>query len=452
MRTVIIGAGTVGYHLASHLTREDHDIIVLDRSPDRLARIEERLDVQTLVGDGCDPRLLGQAIGGKGQCLVLAVTDTDAVNLVVSFAAKRLGATRTVARVRSRFYLDAAHVNFRDPLGIDVLLSPEILTALELANFVDNPAAFAIASLAQGRIQVRTVMLSPFSEFSTRHLRELSLPAGVLVAAIRRGTRVFTPRGDATLEAGDRVMLIGLPSVIDKVHPVFDTEQDTTTGRCQRVAIAGAGETGLFLAQRLEERGHHVTLIDIDRARCEIASEALDHSIVLHGDCTDVQFLREERLERAGYFVAVTGDDESNIMSALLAKELHIDKTACLIDRPDYVRVVERVGIDIAMSPRIVAANRILKLLRQGRIRSVTLLEDGAIEVAEYQALASSEVVGTALKDAKLPKNALVGAIVRGSEVMIPRGDDEVRPGDIVITVAEQEAADEIDDLFRHAG
>ncbi|MDK2972144.1 MAG: trk/ktr system potassium uptake protein [Candidatus Sumerlaeota bacterium] len=450
MRVIVVGAGTVGSNIAMHLAREQHEVIVLDKKADKLADVEDHADVQTLAGDGCDPSVLRRALGeGEATSLLLAVTESDPMNLVVAYAAKRLGVPRVVARVRHRYHLDPAPVNFRDPLGIDLLLSPEMLSAHELSNFVENPAALAFASLSHGRVQIRTVMLSPFSELCMRPLRELSLPQGVLVGAVRRGKETFIPRGDAALEAGDHVTLIGLPEVIEQVHPKFDTEQETRAVGGQRVAIAGAGETGLYLAELLEERHHKVTVIDQDRRRCELASERLDKATVLHGDCTNVQFLREEQVGHMDYYIAATGDDESNVMSALLARELKVDKTACLIDRPDYVRVVEMVGIDVAISPRIVAANRIMTLVKQGRIKSVTLLEEGAVEVTEYQALSKSPIVGTALKNVELPKGTLIGAIVRGQNVSIPRGDSIIRPGELVITLSEAGASESLNKLFQ---
>lgn len=448
MRVIVVGAGTVGSNIASHLARDRHEVIVLDRNPARISEVEDHLDVQTIAGDAVDPHVLRTSMAGQPTELLLALTEADNTNLIIAYAAKKLGIARVVARVRSRYYLETGTVNFRDPLGIDLLLSPEILSAQELATFVENPAALAFVALAQGRVQLRTVLASPFSEHNLKSMKEIVLPPGVLVAAVRRGKEIFIPRGEDTIEAGDHVTLIGLPTSIDQAHPQFDTEQDTQTARKLHVAVAGAGETGLYLAELLEARNHDVTLIERNRQRCEIASERLHSTVVLHGDCTNIQFLREERIDRMDYFIAVTGDDESNVMAALLARELKVDKTACLIDRPDYVRIAEKVGIDVAISPRIVAANRIMTLVKKGRIRSVTLLEEGAVEVTEYQALSRSPIVGRTLKEVELPQGTLIGGIVRGPNVVIPRGPDMIRPGDIVITISAARSSDELSRLF----
>lgn len=446
---VVVGAGTVGSNITQYLTRDDHEVIVLDRNPDKLRELEDHLDVQTFAGDASNPAILKKIMEIGEVTLLLAVTEQDSTNLIIGYAAKTLGIPRVVARVRSPHLLDSTHVNFREPLGIDLLISPEILTAQELAKFVENPAALATASLAQGRVEIRTVMLSPFSKFCDVSLRDLQLPPGVLLAVIRRAGQVFIPKGDDTLVGGDHVTLIGLPQILEHIHPEFDTEQNTKSGAKLKVAIAGAGETGLYLAQELESQGHKVTLIDKNRARLEFVGEVLHKTRLLYGDATQIQFLREEGLGEMDYFFSTTGDDEDNVMSALLARELKIRHTACIIDRPDYVRVVERVGIDIALSPRIIAANRVMTLVKQGKIRSVTLLEEGAVEITEYQALSKSFIVGKALKDVVLPKGVLIGAIVAGESVTIPRGNHIIRPRDIVITVAEAEMADTLDQLFR---
>ena len=448
MRIIVVGAGTVGSNIAQYLNRDNHEVIVIDRKPEKLRDLEDHLDVQTFSGDAANPETLQKIMALGDVQLLLALTELDAMNLIIGYTAKNLGIPKVVARVRNQYFMQNPSVNFREPLGIDLLISPEILTALELAKFVENPAALASASLAQGRVEIRTVMLSPFSEFSTAQLKTLKLPDGVLIASIRRGTEVFIPRGDDALMAGDHVMLIGLPQVLEAVHPLFDTEQNTKSGSRHRVAIAGAGETGLFLAQNLETQGHRVTLIDKNRERLEYVGERLQKTRLLHGDATQIQFLREEGIAEMDYFFATTGEDEDNVMSALLARELKVKRTACIIDRPDYVRVVERVGIDYALSPRIIAANRVMTLVKQGRVRSVTLLEEGDVEVSEYQALSKSKIVGQPLKDITLPKGLLLGALVAGDSVSIPRGNSIVRPRDVVITVALAGMSDSLDQLF----
>lgn len=445
MKTIVVGAGTVGNNMASILTREGHDVTLVDAQRSRLQTAEEQLDVRTLAGNACDPGVLHEA-RVEDSDLTLAVTDRDETNLICAYTAKRLGSKRVVARVRQRFFYDVSEVNVRDPLGIDLLISPEILAAYELANFVEVPSALALVSLARGRVQLRTLRLAAGTTYVGKTLRDLRLPEGLLIAGLRRGEEVFIARGNTRLEAEDRVTLIGLPEVIERVASGFDPTAGTQA--LATVAIAGAGETGLFLAELLEKRGHEVTVIERDPERAQLAGQRLDRAKVLLGDASDINFLKEERIDRANYYIATTGDDENNIMSSLLAKELGVRKAACLIDRPDYARIVEKLGIDIALSPRIVVANRILAMVKRGRIRSVTLLENGEMELNEFEAVSRSTIVGQPLKDVAVPEGALIGAIVRGGTVRIPRGDDIIRPGSIVIAVVRPAFAEQLDDLF----
>jgi trk system potassium uptake protein TrkA len=448
LRIIVVGAGTVGSNIAKFLAREDHDVVVLDLDPTRLAAVENEMDVQVFHGNACDPGVLRTVSVGETD-LLLAATERDETNMLAAFAAKRMGCARVAARVRSRFYYDAHDVNFRDPLGIDLLISPEISTASELATFVSFPNALALTTMARGRIQLRTIKLSPDSQFVGRTVRECAVPSGMLVASIRRENEVMIARGNSILEAGDRITLIGLPEVLDKGTPLFDLQPAATS--LAGVVIAGGGETGLYLAELLEKRGHHITLIERNRLRAEVAGERLQNARILHGDATDIQLLREERIGRADYFIALTGDDENNVMSSLLARELGVSKTACLIDRPDYTRIVEKIGIDFAISPRIVVANRVLALVKRGRISSVTLLEDGELEVSEYQAQSRSPVVGQALKEIAVPPSGLIGAVLQGGQAVIPRGDYIIKPGAIVIGVTLASEAEKLDRLFANS-
>lgn len=445
MRIIVVGAGTVGSSIASYLSRDRHDVIVIDANHGRLSSTEEEMDVQVLAGNGCEPATLRTA-GAPTADLLLAVTEKDETNLICAYTAKRLGCRRVVARVRSRFYDDTNDVNFKHPLGIDLLISPEISTASELATFVSFPNALALTTMARGRVQLRTLKLAPDSAHVGKQVRSIAVPSGVLIASIRRENQVMIARGNTTLEAHDRVTLIGVPEVLDKATEAFDRQPPPE--RFASIVIAGAGETGMYLAELLENRGHEVTIIERDRHRADYVSERLRRTRILLGDATEALLLREERIGRADYFIGLTGDDESNIMSSLVAKELGVQKTACLIDRPDYARIVEKIGINVAISPRFVVANRVLALIKRGRISSVTLLEDGELEATEYQALSRSAVVGQPLRDIVVPPTGLIGAVLQSNQLTIPRGDYVIQPGSTVITLSLTSEAEAMDALF----
>lgn len=449
MKVVVAGAGTVGSNIALFLTREKHEVILVDNARSALVRAEELLDVQTIRGNACDPALLRE-VGMEDTDLFLSVTEADETNLIAAFTAKTLKARRVVARARSRFYMDQAELNLRAPLGIDMIISPELLAANELARFVESPTALSQAGLAEGRIQLLAVKIAPQSPYAGHKLRDVQIPEGVLIASLRREDVAMIARGDTELHPGDRVTLIGLPDALERALPKLT--EVSKAARNPSVVIAGAGETGLFLAEQLERRGHDVTILEISRERAIYAGERLRKTMVLRGDATEINTLREERVGSADYYIAAMGDDENNIMSSLLAKELGTPKVACLIDRPDYTRIVQKMGVDDVISPRIVVANRVLAMVKRGRIRSVTLLEEGALEISEYQALSTSPIVGRPLRDVDMPKDALIGAMLQGNEVVIPRGDHVIRPGSIVIGVATAEASERLDALFAGQG
>lgn len=445
MKIIVVGAGTVGSSIANFLTREGHEVIVLDAVRAKLLAVEEQLDVQTITGNACDPAVLRQVEIEKSD-LLLAVTEKDETNLICAYTAKRLNCKRVIARVRSRFFYEMEGVNFRTPLGIDLLISPEILTAYELANFVSVPNALAVASLARGRVELRTVKCATGSPFTGSALKNLQFPAGTLVASIRRDGQVMIARGNTIIQEDDRITLVGLPESVSRLSEQFVGVKHS--GKPGDVCIAGAGETGMVLADLLEKRGHRVVLIEWNRDRAQLAGEKLQSARVLVGDATEVNLLREERIGDLDYFIGATGDDENNIMASLLAKELGVRRTACLIDRPDYGRVVEKIGIDVALSPRFVVANRVLAMVKGGRIRSVTLLDEGELEVIEYQALSKSRMTGTPLRDIEIPDSALIGAVVQGDQVFIPRGDSVIKPGSIVIAISTADGAERLDELF----
>lgn len=446
MNVIIIGAGTVGSNIADYLSRDEHDIVVIDHSRERLAELSERLDVATLLGHGSDPAVIERA-GAAAASLLLSLTSNDELNLMAAFTGKLLGVRRTVARVRRRAFLERSDLNFKSLLDIDLLLSPEVLTAQEIVKFVDNPVAFSVETYARGRVEMRRYAIAEECPAAHKTLRDLKIPAGALVVSIIRNDAVIIPTGADTIEPGDRVALLGMPRQIAEAQKLFSAEPHEAAGR-QNVIIAGGGETGFYLAEILEERGHQIKLMDTDRERCDYLSERLKTVTVVHGDARSTPFLREERVGGADVFIATTGDDETNVMSSLLARSLGVEKTCCLVSRPDYLPVVEKTGIDLALSPRLVTANKVMSLVRRGRIRSLSILEEGKAEIVEFQVPRGSAVANHSLKEIPWPSGCLVATIVHKGQVQTPRGASVVRAGDILIIVGLHESIDTVEDLL----
>jgi trk system potassium uptake protein TrkA len=444
MDIIIVGAGTIGRSIAGLLVQENHNVTLVDSSLKRLEEIAATLDLHTLQGWGSDYEVLELA-GAEQADLLLAVTDHDEVNLLSAHAAKRLGTNKTVARVSRHCYLNSVRLNYRALLDIDLVLSPEVLTAVEIVKFLDNPDALALEHFAHGRVQLRKVVIAADSPLVRTPLKELTLPEGVLVVSIVRGEEIVIPKGDDVFAAGDKVIFMGLAEMTHVTQQAFHESKE----EIQSIVIAGGGETGLFLAQTLEKRRYRVKLIESDRERCNYLSRLLDRVTIINGDATDAQFLKEERISGADVYIAVTGDEEVNIMSSLLAKELGARQCITKVERPDYISIMERSGIDLALSPRLVTANKVISLLKRGKIKSLSILEEGKAEVIEFQAAEGAAVVNRPLAEVEFPTGCLVGAIVHLGKVKVPRGRNIIYPGDLVIVFCLAKVAEEVEKLFQ---
>lgn len=443
-KIIVVGAGTVGSHVSELLARERREVVVIDLDREKLERISNRMDVQTLVGHGADPAIMKTA-GVEDARLVLAMTNLDEVNLLTGFTAKKLGAAKCVVRARSPWFLDSNILNFPAGLGIDLILNPEHLTAMEVIRFLDDPDALVLAQFARGRVHVRSFILDPTSSFAGCTLRDCKLPAGVLVAVISHEGAAVIPKGDSVLNAGDKLTLVGLPEPLREVQRLLHAPSE----RVRNVTIAGGGNTGLFLANVLERRDYHIKIIDSDKDRCEYLSERLDRAQVVYGDATDMGFLKEERAGDADVAVGVMGDDEENLMFCLLAKELGVPQTVINISRPDYASLVEKFGISLALSPRHIMAEKVLAMISIGRVQAVTLLEEGRVEVLEVVAEIGSPIIGKPLAEVTLPEGSLIGAVVHLGQTIIPRGQTKIEAGDIVIVIGKTDVMDEVAKKFR---
>jgi len=447
MEIVVIGAGQAGTHIAAVLSQEGHDITLIDVDRERLERASERLDVRTLCEHGASPQVLEKA-GAARADLVAAVTHSDEVNLIAAVTARQLGAKRTAARVYNRAYHGGGKIEYRNILGIDLIISPQTLAAFEIAKMIENPAAVAVETFAQGKVQMRQMVVRNGTPGVGRKIRDLFPPgrnSGILAVSLSRGSTISIPGPDDVVNEGDRVTVIMPSGRTDEARKLFgDLEKGAAT-----VVIAGGGTTAMMLAQILEARDVDVKLIEENRERCQALSRVLGTTHVIHGDASRRGVQEEERVGLAGAFVALTGEDELNLMSSLQAKELGVRRTIVVVNRVDYAPLVERVGIDHAVSPRILTGNRVLTLVGGLAIESVAILQDGKAEVVEMTAQSGSAVVGKALGSGiRTPKGSILGALVRDDEVIIPKGGDRIEAEDTVIAFALSSVVEELGALF----
>lgn len=448
MEAIVIGAGQAGSHIAQVLSQEKHSVTMIDVDRGRLMHAEENLDVRTICEHGASPQIL-EIAGAARADLVAAVTNSDEVNLIAAATAKQLGAIRSAARVYNQAYHKSGKIEYQNLLDIDMIISPQSITAFEIAKLIENPAAVAVESFAQEKVQMRQMVVPDDSPASGKRISDLFPPdreLESLVVSLTRGRDMTIPGPEDVLCSGDRVTVIMPSGRARAVRRIF---KDVEEG-AENVVIAGGGTTALMLAQILEARDVTVTLLEGHRDRCDALARILSRTRIIHGDATRLAVLEEERVGDADVFVALCGNDEVNLMSSLQAKQMGVSHIVVAVNRADYAPLVEQVGIDHAVSPRILTGNRILTLAGGSNIRSMALLQEGKAEVVELTAEPNAPAVNRMLGDElRFPKGVIIGALVRGESVLVPRGGDMILAGDTVIAFVLSDVLDELETMFQ---
>ncbi len=446
MKVLIVGGGEVGFNLARRLSEEHQDVILIESNPERAEFASQQLDVLTIAGNGASLPVLERA-GVRGARMLLAVTSQDEVNLIACLAASRMGVRYTIARVSNPEYHTRGSVLSREALGIDLLINPERECALETYQLLQSGAATDVAQFAEGRVQLLGIVVrrgAPVAGKTLVQIGEELRDFHFVTAAIVRDGRTIIPDGDDRVEAGDLVYVLAPSSEVTSVPPLAGHDRHPL----RRVMIAGGSTEGEYLAELFEEHGIECTVLDHDRRRCLELAEKLPRTLVLHADATDLELLEMEGVAGLDGFIAATGHDETNMLSSLVAKTVGARKVVSLVNKFDYLPLVAKVGIDAAVSPRMATVNAILRYVRRGRVMTVAALKGIDAEAIEFNVGPNARVAGKALRELRFPKGALVGTILRGDEIVIPRGDDEILPGDEVIVFALPEAISEIERLF----
>lgn len=437
MNIFIAGGGRVGFHLAHLLSRENQDVTVIEQSADQLEQIDYALDVSTAQGDGSSVLLL-QSLNVGAADLFVASMGNDEKNLIAAATAKGLGAKRVVARVDNPMYMQS-NILYETVLGVDYILSPDSLAALEIANYIEHPSILSSLDFGGGRAQMRLVRAVKSPTGNGKTLKDVVQPrSGVLLGVIERDGQCIIPHGDSVVEPGDLVTLIGEKDSLDKVQKLFHGQEV----RPRRIAIMGGGTIGLRLAQALEDKVKTVKVFERHEGRSRRLAAKLNKAKVVMRDATSRVALEQEHVDSMDMFVATTGDDERNIMAAVLAKEAGAKSVVAIVHQPDFAPLVKRLGIDLAVTPRASIADRILKMIYRGNVTSLAVLGDGQVEVIEIKVDEGTPVLGKELRDVRMPRGTLVGIILRGDKVLIPSGADEIHAGDSVILIAESRAMD----------
>jgi trk system potassium uptake protein len=442
MRTVIIGAGEVGSNTARMLSEEGHDVVLIEQDETLVERASEHLDALVIHGNGASPKLLAEA-GIEKADLLVAASSSDEANIIACLAAKARGVSRTVARIHNPDYYDPQEPFAAEMLGIDFVIHTEQMAAREIKEALLVPGAINVETFAEDSIEVAEVILNEDSPAVGRTLRDLRLPEASLVVGVVRRGEALVPRGDTVLERRDHVLLIsGRRRIAEVVKSVT-----TDTEPVKEVTIYGGGRIGLRLALALEKAGMSVRVIERNEARARYVASQLRRGFVLHDEGISRDFLLQERVDRSDAFVAVTGDDRANLLAAMYARQLGARMTIAGVSSGEFAPLADALGVDLTISPRMLAAEAILRFVRRGEIVDVALLESGA-EMIELRVPPHSRVTGRPLSEVGFPEGAIVAALLRDGDVGIPTGREILKPGDDAVVFTVEDAIEEVERLF----
>jgi len=451
LKIVILGAGQVGSTVAESLVSEANDITVVDLDADRLKNLQDRFDLRTVLGGAAQPSVL-QSAGIEDADMVIAVTQSDETNLVACKIAEVLFNVPTrIARIRAADYLDDEQILGPNGFAVDYTIVPEQVVTDYIVRLVEFPEALQVLEFADGRVSlvaVRAYEGGPLVGHPIRELRDHMPKRDARIAAIFRGDRAIVPEGDTVVEAGDEVFCLAATEDIREVM----RELRRLDKPVRRVMVAGGGNIGLRLACALEQ-DYVVKIIDRNKKRCEQLSSRLDHALVLQGDSTDESLLESENVDEMDLFVAVTNDDENNIMSCLLAKRMGARRVVALINRRAYADLLEAGRIDIAISPAQVTIGSLLQHVRRGDVTRVHSLRRGAAEALEaivHGDRESCKVAMHRVEEIELPKGATIAAVVRGRQVMMAHHDTVIEPEDhVIVFVTNKKTLPKVEKLFQ---
>ncbi len=445
---MIVGAGQVGYHLCEKLSVEGQEVVLVDQDEKKLRRLERELNILPVHGSAASAKVLEEA-GIDKTDLFIAVTDSDEVNLVACIISKQYKVKTRIARVRNEdFYSQGTPLSER-ALGIDLLISPDLAMADEIFHLSTMSGAFEAAEFAGGQVEILGYAAQegyPCIGFPLHELKELQgLYDFVIVAIIRNGATII-PRGSDKIEAGDKLYLVTRKKDIAAVELLLF---NLTSQLPKHVFIIGGGTIGYLVARRMEQKKIGVKLLDRDPKRCEFLSENLDQTIVLNCDGLEAQDLLDEGIDQADLVISVTSSDTTNILSSLLAKHHGAKKCITHVTSPGFIPMLGTLGIDVPLSPRQVAANMILRFVRGGgKIVNVATLIGSDAEVIELKVPDREQFVDMPLKLLQFPRGAIVGAILRDRNVIIPSGNTPLHPGDNLVVFFTKDALHAVETFF----
>ena len=452
MKVIICGAGQVGWQIAKHLSGERNDVTVVDNKPELVRRATDTLDVQGITGHASYPDILERA-GARDADMIIAATYSDEVNMVTCQVAHSVFAVpRKIARLRSQSYLTAIYSDLyrRDHMPIDVVISPEREVAEAALSRLKAPAAFDTEGFLGGKALLLGLQLDedcPVLNTPLRQLTDLFQTLRAIVVGIRRRGKLFAPEPEDQLFEADQIYVVAHSEDRTRTFEIFGK----SVRRQERVVIVGGGNVGLAVATALESQTERLRakVIEKNRNVAETAADALERTIVLHGDGLNSELLNEAGVDRADALLAVTDDDKTNLLAAVRAKQAGVGMTIALVNDPTLLPLMEPLDIDAYINPRATTVSSILRHIRHGRVRGVYSIGDAEAEVIEAQILSTSPLAGKRIRDIDFPEGVLVGALMKGEKYLKPQGETLVEEGDVIVVFSLAADVPEVERLFQ---
>ncbi|OYR44667.1 MULTISPECIES: Trk system potassium transporter TrkA [unclassified Halorubrum] len=441
MHVVVIGAGEVGTSIAGSLS-SDHEVVVVDVDEDRAEQLKYEIDVLTIAGDGTTSDIQTAAEVGRAD-MVIACTDNDQTNLVACGTAKTLGDGFTIARVKSTDFLRTWEGS-EGAFGVDFMVCTDLLTAENIVRVIGLPAAIDVDPFASGMVQMAEFEIAEESPMAGQTVAEADRFESLTFVGLFRNGELTIPRGDTGIKAGDRAVVIGSPESVQAF--ATDVDPRTTPDDADDIVIVGGSEIGYQTARLLGERELQPRIIEQDPDRARWLAEQLPKAVVMEHDATDTEFLSREHVDEADIVVTALRSDEKNLLVSVLAKRLGVDRVIAVVDSPDYVTVFEEIGIDIAINPRTVTAEEITRFTYESVAENIAVLENDQAEVLELELTEGCGLVGRPISELVADTDArfVIGAITRDHQLVTPRGDTVLRPGDHVILLVDSDSVGEI--------
>jgi trk system potassium uptake protein TrkA len=445
MKIVIIGAGEVGFYLAKRLSLEKHDLVVVDEDPEKCAHAQEALDVSVVQGNASNQSVLREA-GVESADMLIAASGIDEINILACMVASKMGVKRKIARVRNPDYYAESSILKAEDLGVDLFIHPEEEVIQEITRLLMRASASEVIEFENGKILMVGLKLDASCSNLNKPLKEIGSQEqrkNFRIVAVLKGERTIIPTGNDSFGKNDQIFVVtrreSLPEVLD-----LTGKRDQ---KLEKIMILGGGKIGRGLASELEKK-IDVTLIESNREKSVQLASQLKRTAVFQADGTEIDTLAKEGILNMDAFVAVTSDDETNIISCLLAKHLRIQKTIALVNKPTYLPLMPVIGIDSTVNTRISTASAILRFIRRGSILSVATFHGIDGEVIEFEIKKANKTTGKPLMQLGLPEGALIAAIVRGDEVFVPYGNSKIEYGDKVVVFALPKAIPSIEKRF----